>query len=114
MEEIDPEILQRVLSVDWVSIFLRYPGGGITSKEFRLEEKERKIELATRYGEILSGWQGYIILQKDPVLHLTRIDGKNISLDIPLPPLDSPRDMFVTRKTSLGDVTVRFTKSLSD
>jgi len=112
MEDVDPKVLQRVLSIDWVSIFLKYPRGGAVSQEFRLKKREGKIEIATRYGDFLPNWHGCIILQKDPVLHLVKLDGNKVNIDVPIPPVNSPRDVFVTKNTPLGKVMVRFTKSL--
>jgi len=114
MGNVDPAILQRILSIDWVSIFLEYARGGIVSQEFRLKERKGKIELATRQGNFLPRWHGYIVPQKDPVMHLTKLDGNKVALDVPIPPSDSPRETFITKETPLGRIRVLFTKSLAD
>ncbi len=114
MKNINPETLQKISLIDWISILLKYSKGKIVSREFRLKKRGERIELATRNGNFLPGWQGYIIPKKDPVIHLTRVDGHSVSLDVPLPSPDSSRDTFVTKETPVGKIMVLFTKSLTE
>lgn len=111
MKDVDSKVLWRVLSIDWISIFLEYPTDGTVSQEFRLKQREGRIEIATRYGDFLPRWHGYVILQKEPVLHLVKLDGKKVNLDVPIPPSDSLRDVFITKETPFGRMMILFTRS---
>ncbi|MBC7189374.1 hypothetical protein H5U35_04065, partial [Candidatus Aerophobetes bacterium] len=72
---ISHELLRQVLSIDWISIFFKLKNNGIFSHEFKFKYHEGKIELATRQGDFLPEWKGYVILQKEPLLHLARLNG---------------------------------------
>jgi len=113
MKEIDPEVINRVFSIDWISISLHYSKGGITSQEFRLKRRGERAEIATRYGDFLPEWQGYIRMKKNPTLYLKKLDGKEVNLEVPIPPSDSPRDTLIMQKIPLGEIMIRFTKFLA-
>ena len=111
MEKADPKFIERILAIDWISIFLFYQNGRSLVKNFRLKWQKGRIRMATRYGSFLPDWQGCICAKEEPTLYLKKLDGKKVNLDVPIPPSDSLRDVFITKETPFGRMMILFTKS---
>lgn len=110
IEKTNPEAIERILAVDWISIFLFYKDGSSLIKQFRLKWREGRIRMAARYGFLLPDWQGYICEKKEPTLHLKKLDNKKVNLEIPIPCSHSPKDSIVIQDISFGKVMVVFSK----
>ena len=106
--------LKAVRIIDWISIFIFYPYGTVI-KDFRFQKQGQKIVLATREGKFLDGWKGYLAcLNHNPILYLTKIDNKEINIEIPLLAYTSSQEAQIKYNFPFAQVIVRFERTLAD
>ena len=74
--------------------------------DFRLKAKDNRIELATREGQFLPDWQGFVDIDcYPPILRLTKLNGTYINKEIKIP---EPEPGIERIMIGLGRIFVTF------
>ena len=77
-------------------------------KDFRFKKQAQGVGLAIRTCEFLEEWQGYVCFEgHSPILHLTKIDNKEVDIKIPLLKFDSLREIQLRYELPFAPVIVK-------
>lgn len=89
----DEKTLEIIDKLDCVTVFLTNVGK-TAIQDFRLKAVGKAIELADREGNFLSDWQGFVDTDcYPPILHLTKLSGSKVNLEIKIPEPGTKRRM---------------------
>ncbi|GAI58798.1 unnamed protein product [marine sediment metagenome] len=87
------KVLEVINKLDCVTVFLTNVGK-TAMQGFRLKAVDDAIKLADREGNFLSDWQGFVDTDYyPPILHLTKLNGSKVDLEIKIPEPGTKRRM---------------------
>lgn len=103
-EKID---FDTINNIDCITIFVNYSHKRVI-KDFRFKKQAQGVGIATRTGEFLEEWQGYVCFEAhSPILRLTKIDNKQVDIKIPLLKFDFLREVQLRYKLPFAKVIVK-------
>jgi len=109
----DEIYLDTTRNIDCITIFMDYPDRTVI-KDFRFKKHPQGLGLATRTGEFLDGWKGYVSLENHfPILHLAKIDDKPTDIKIPLTKFGLLREAQFKYDFPFAHITVKFEATLA-
>lgn len=87
------KVLEVINKLDCVTVFLTNVGK-TAMQDFRLKDVDDAIKLADREGNFSRDWQGFVDTDcYPPVLHLTKLNGSKVNLEVKIPEPGTKRRM---------------------